>query len=50
LVHVGEDYPNPLTTAGIWPLVPGMKNNASVRLLSTGVKRRNGLKVVKMTS
>jgi hypothetical protein len=29
-------------------LVPGMKKKASVRLLPTGVNRRNGLKVLKM--
>jgi hypothetical protein len=29
-------------------LVPGMKNNASVRLLPTGVNNRDGLKARKM--
>ena len=47
-VNICEDRAEPLTSAGVEPLVPGIKKNASVMLLSTGVNRRNGLKVLKM--
>ena len=40
--------PNPLTVAGAAPLVPGMKKNASVMLLPTGVNNRDRLKVLKI--
>ncbi len=39
--------PNPLTEAGMLPLVPGTENVASVILLPMGVKSRFGLKVEK---
>ena len=38
--------PKPRTVAGWAPLVPGMKNAASVRLLPTGVIWRGALKVL----
>ena len=41
--------PKPRTVAGAAPLVPGMKNAASVTLLPTGVNRRKGLKVLKVS-
>src|SRR4030095_3841071 len=40
--------PKALTIAGLAPLVPGMKNTASVMLLPTGVNNRDGLKARKM--
>ena len=44
--------PSPLLAKTFWgitdPLLPGIKNKASVMLLPTGVNNRNGLKVLKM--
>ena len=49
LVHVCEDRAKATDRCWVRPGVPGTKNHASVMLLPTGVNRRNGLKVLKMS-
>jgi hypothetical protein len=41
--------PKPVTAAGIGGSLPGTKNKPSVMRLPTGVNRRRGLKVLKMS-
>ena len=49
LVHVGEDRAKATDRGGLSAGCAGDEEPASVRLLPTGVNRRNGLKVLKMS-